>query len=189
MRSKRSSTRCKAKAPTPAGRRSSVVYRLQPLERPRAGPANAVCKFCDTDFVGTDGPGGGEYSTADHWLCAWQRRGRHRRRARPFVVFTGGEPLLQLDRSLIGRVHQARIRRRRRDQRHALAPPASTGSASAPKPTPMSSLQWKRVETGLPATRCRTGTIHDWEFTHFYLQPMDGPHRKHNTELAVAHTV
>src|SRR5580658_853176 len=68
--------------------------------------ANATCKFCDTDFIGTDGADGGKFDTevalADRIEGTWQsvRAGQ-----KPFVVFTGGEPLLQLDRRLIDEVH------------------------------------------------------------------------------------
>src|SRR6187455_483664 len=60
-----------------------------------ADRAEAVCRFCDTDFVGTDGPGGDRFETADALADAVQRAWRGATSGRPFVVFTGGEPLLQ----------------------------------------------------------------------------------------------
>ena len=117
------------------------VRRLQPVDRARAGPRDArSARFCDTDFVGTDGPGGGKFATAgrarrrrlpSHWPAG--ANGRSRR----LVVCTGGEPLLQLDAELIDALHDARLRDRGRDQRHAPASRRdSTGSASAPRPGP-----------------------------------------------------
>ncbi len=71
--------------------------------------AHAICRFCDTDFVGTDGPGGGRFATADDLARAitstWQ--GATHPRSRPFVVCTGGEPLLQLDRPAVKALHAA----------------------------------------------------------------------------------
>ena len=75
------------------------------LERDRAA---AVCKFCDTEFVGTDGPGGGKFKTAadlaDHVVGFWPGGGE------PWVVCTGGEPLLQMDRPLIDALHKAGLK-------------------------------------------------------------------------------
>src|SRR5262245_29958684 len=69
--------------------------------------ADAVCRFCDTDFVGTDGPGGGKFATpaglAAAVAAAWPDSAGHGQR---FVVCTGGEPLLQLDRALIDALHE-----------------------------------------------------------------------------------
>src|SRR5688572_10562118 len=67
----------------------------------------AVCQFCDTDFVGTDGPGGGRFRSADDLAAAVakQWRGAAHERARPYVVCTGGEPLLQLDAAAVAALH------------------------------------------------------------------------------------
>src|SRR5947209_12152044 len=71
--------------------------------------ASAVCRFCDTDFVGTDGPGGGKFASADALAdavaAAWPAGAVNERAARPLVVCTGGEPLLQLDEPLIAAFH------------------------------------------------------------------------------------
>jgi 7-carboxy-7-deazaguanine synthase (Cx14CxxC type) len=72
------------------------------LEKDRAG---AVCRFCDTDFVGTDGPGGGKFTAAPALARAVFAEWPKRARGRPYVVCTGGEPLLQLDRALISALH------------------------------------------------------------------------------------
>ena len=89
-------SRCSRRG-APGGPRGGVLplCGLQSLERARAGPATAVCQFCDTDFIGTDGVGGGKFATADDLAAAiaaqWPGGGK------PYVVCTGGEPLLQLD--------------------------------------------------------------------------------------------
>src|SRR6476660_9187656 len=67
--------------------------------------ASAVCQFCDTDFVGTDGEGGGKFATADQLADAVARQWPADFPRRRYVVFTGGEPLLQLDEALIAAVH------------------------------------------------------------------------------------
>ena len=91
-------------------------------EKDRAG---AICQFCDTDFVGTDGPAGARFDTAADLAAAVAPHGTvptHARRATAFVVCTGGEPLLQLDWPLSMRSTR-RVRGRRRDQRHPGTPP------------------------------------------------------------------
>ncbi|HMR02833.1 MAG TPA: 7-carboxy-7-deazaguanine synthase, partial [Candidatus Competibacter phosphatis] len=71
-----------------------------------ADRAKAVCRFCDTDFIGTDGPGGGKFATPDALAAAVATRWpAEAPRARPYVVCTGGEPLLQLDEPLIAALH------------------------------------------------------------------------------------
>jgi 7-carboxy-7-deazaguanine synthase len=72
--------------------------------------ANAVCNFCDTDFIGTDGKNGGEFNTAADLVYAitqlWTGEGPSNAKVKPYVIFTGGEPLLQLDEPLINEMHQ-----------------------------------------------------------------------------------
>ncbi len=84
----------------------------------------AVCRFCDTDFVGSDGPGGGKFPTAqalaERIAAAWPES--EPRAAKPLVVCTGGEPLLQLDADLIQYLHRLGFRGRRGNQRHQARP-------------------------------------------------------------------
>ena len=94
-----------------------------------ASRATAVCQFCDTDFVGTDGPGGGTFRSAadlaDAIAGAWgERSAAHR-----FVVCTGGEPLLQLDEAFIAELHGAASRSRSRRTERSRSRPGSTGCA------------------------------------------------------------
>src|SRR5215510_6553223 len=76
-------------------------------ERHRAA---AICRFCDTDFVGTDGPGGGKFHSATALANAVSSKWPRRTRASRFVVCTGGEPLLQLDRPLVAALHRLGFR-------------------------------------------------------------------------------
>src|ERR1035441_1308143 len=71
--------------------------------------ASAICRFCDTDFIGTDGPGGGRFDSADDLASRVRSAWPFTTTARPFVVCTGGEPLLQLDRTLVDAFHKAGI--------------------------------------------------------------------------------
>ena len=101
------------------------------LEQDRA---QAICRFCDTDFVGTDGAGGGKFSDAEHLARAvaatWP--GGERR----YVVCTGGEPLLQLDEALVAALHACGFEIAIETNGTLLPPEGSTGSVSAPKPMP-----------------------------------------------------
>ena len=79
----------------------------------------ATCTFCDTDFVGTDGPDGGKFADADALASACRAAWRGNSGTPPFVVLTGGEPMLQVDETLIACAPCGSFRDRHRDQRHA----------------------------------------------------------------------
>ena len=72
----------------------------------RARPGKAVCQFCDTDFVGTDGPGGGKFKDAEALAHAVEAKWPKQARGKRYVVCTGGEPLLQIDKPLIDALHR-----------------------------------------------------------------------------------
>ena len=72
--------------------------------------ATAICRFCDTEFVGTGGPGGGKFRSADALAAAVEAEWRATGTASRFVVCTGGEPLLQLDAPLVGALHERHFR-------------------------------------------------------------------------------
>lgn len=148
--------------------------------------AGAVCQFCDTDFVGTDGPGGGRFRTAGDLAEAvaekWPGGGS------PFVVCTGGEPLLQLDESAIDALHQAGF--------------AVAVETNGTRPAP-SSLDWICVSPKagadvvldradecklvFPQQEAPPESFEGRGFGRLLLQPMDGPERDANTALAVAY--
>jgi 7-carboxy-7-deazaguanine synthase (Cx14CxxC type) len=152
-------------------------------EQDRAG---AVCKFCDTEFVGTDGPGGGRFETADSLSeairAAWPADAGSSR----FVVCTGGEPLLQLDEVLVESLHARAFR----------VAVETNGTQAVPRGVDWVCVSPKagaalRVERGdelklvFPQTGAEPELFERMQFKHFFLQPMDGPVRAANTRLAV----
>lgn len=153
-------------------------------EEDRAG---AACTFCDTDFVGTNGSGGGRFRTseelADAIESAWGS-GNVRR----YVVFTGGEPLLQLDKPLIdavaGRGFEIAI-----ESNGTLAAPAGIDWICVSPKADAALIQTFGQELKLvyPQPLAMPERFEDLEFEHFFLQPMDGPDRARNTELAIAY--
>ncbi|GIV61981.1 MAG: 7-carboxy-7-deazaguanine synthase [Rhodothermaceae bacterium] len=150
--------------------------------------ARAVCRFCDTDFVGTDGPGGGKYrspaelarAVADRW--PGPRDGRDR----PYVVCTGGEPLLQLDVPLIEALHAEGFEVAVETNGTRPAPPGLDWVCVSPKAgadlvlTRGHELKLVYPQPGAPPERFR-----NLNFQHFFLQPMDGPDVAENTRRAL----
>jgi 7-carboxy-7-deazaguanine synthase (Cx14CxxC type) len=149
--------------------------------------STARCQFCDTDFVGVDGPGGGKFeSAADLAAAIEQKWPRGSSSAKRFVVCTGGEPLLQLDARLIEALHF-------RDFEIAVE---TNGTLSAPagldwlcvSPKAGAGLVQKRgdeLKLVYPQLGAEPRDFESLSFRHFYLQPMDGPCRATNTDLAV----
>jgi len=149
--------------------------------------ASAICRFCDTQFVGVDGEGGGRFEVAEDLAEAiaakWPGRGTDGRR---FVVCTGGEPLLQLDRVLIDALHE-------RDFEIAVE---TNGTVEAPagidwicvSPKAGAGLVQKtgdELKLVFPQLNAQPAEFEGLEFRNFFLQPMDGPERAVNTELTV----
>jgi 7-carboxy-7-deazaguanine synthase (Cx14CxxC type) len=149
--------------------------------------ATAVCQFCDTDFVGTDGTQGGKFDTAqalaqrvsDQWPAADQ--------ANRFVVLTGGEPLLQLDEALIAALHA----------QHFQIAVETNGSLAAPAGidwicvSPKAGAAWVQrsgheLKVVWPQTGLDLAALEAADFQNRYLQPMDNVLRESNTELCIA---
>jgi 7-carboxy-7-deazaguanine synthase (Cx14CxxC type) len=148
----------------------------------------AICQFCDTDFIGTDGTGGGKFKTAESLakaIDAMWPTGTDPETSK-FVVCTGGEPLLQLDSELLAALHQ----------RHFFVAVETNGTQTAP-----SGIDWVCVSPKAGSNFVlRTGNelklvfpqidftperFANLDFQHFFLQPMDGPQQKENVELAL----
>jgi 7-carboxy-7-deazaguanine synthase len=147
--------------------------------------ATAICQFCDTDFVGVEGPDGGRFETADalaeRIAQTWQSSG-----GKKFVVCTGGEPLLQLNAALIDALHA-------RDFEIAVE---TNGTIAAPR-----GIDWICVSPKAGAELVQTSgdelklvfpqadappeKYQRLAFRHFFLQPMDGPMRQQNTQQAL----
>lgn len=147
--------------------------------------AQAICTFCDTDFVGTDGAGGGKFADANA-LCGaiascWGK-GMDRR----LVVFTGGEPLLQLDEPLINAMHHAGFEIAVETNGTITVPPAIDWVCVSPKATTeLKQTTGKELKLVYPQQGVSPSDFEHLPFDHFWLQPMDGANRDKNTELAV----
>ena len=154
-----------------------------------ADRATAVCRFCDTEFVGTDGPGGGKFATAAELAAAaaaaWPSGDPA---ARPLGVCTGGEPLLQLDPPLIEALHAAGFEVAVETNGTLPRPAGLDWVCVSPKAEAelvlVSGDELKLVypQDGAPPERYA-----DLRFRQFFLQPMDGPEREANTRAALAY--
>lgn len=151
--------------------------------------AQAICRFCDTDFVGTDGPGGGEFATADELaqavLLHWPGGTDRAQEAVPLVVFTGGEPLLQLDDSLVEALHLSEFEVAI-ETNGTLAPPAGIDwTCVSPKAgAPLRLTAGDELKLIYPQPGAEPAQYEHLDFRHFFLQPMDGPELTANTRLA-----
>ena len=151
-----------------------------------ADRVNAVCKFCDTEFVGV-GPDGGKFSTARELAAAvksaWPSSNGH---GKPYVVCTGGEPLLQLDREAIDAFHEAGFEVAVESNGTCLPPEGIDWTTVSPKAdantilTRGDELKLVYPQEGAPPER-----FADWDFGAFYLQPMYGPELEANTREAL----
>jgi 7-carboxy-7-deazaguanine synthase (Cx14CxxC type) len=152
------------------------------LERDRA---RAVCKFCDTDFVGVDGPGGGKFADAGALAAAVAAQWPRDLRARPYVVCTGGEPLLQLDEALISALHAKGFEVAIETNGTLLPPPGIDWVCVSPKADAEFNLkQGQELKLVYPQADGAPEKFAGLLFDHFFLQPMDGPDREANTKLA-----
>jgi len=151
--------------------------------------ATAVCRFCDTDFVGVEGPGGGKFATADALAEAvsrmWPKEGGQ---SRPLVVCTGGEPLLQLDGPLIDALHARGFEVAVETNGTRVPPPGLDWVTVSPKADAELVLKkGDELKLIFPQPGAEPERYVQLTFQHFYLQPMDGPARVENTRLAVAY--
>jgi len=148
----------------------------------------AICQFCDTDFVGTDGPGGGRFHTAAELAAAVAKawRGAVDPRGRPYVVCTGGEPLLQLDADAVDALHTEGLEVAVETNGTRPAPRGLDWICVSPKAgadlaqTFGNELKLVYPQPGAPPER-----FERLDFEHFLIQPMDGPRRAANTRDAV----
>jgi 7-carboxy-7-deazaguanine synthase (Cx14CxxC type) len=150
--------------------------------------AEAVCNFCDTDFVGTDGPGGGRFASAPEVARAvsatW--RAPSSARTRPFVVCTGGEPLLQLDKELVRAFHDANVEVAIETNGTKLPPPSIDWICVSPKAgAELALTSGHELKLIFPQPGAEPEHFDGLDFRHFFLQPMDGPSRDLNIRLAV----
>jgi len=153
------------------------------LEKDRA---KAICSFCDTDFVGTDGPGGGKFADAfalaEAVAAKWPNKGG----GKPMVVCTGGEPLLQLDAAAIEAFHANNFYVAVETNGTIRAPDGIDWLCVSPKST-AKVIQTKGNELKLvyPQSTALPELFVGLEFEHFLLQPMDGPQIEANTQKTI----
>lgn len=151
------------------------------LERDRA---TAVCQFCDTEFVGTDGPGGGKFETAEKLAKAvadkWPGGGR------PYVVCTGGEPLLQLDAAAIAALHGKGFEIGIETNGTQVAPVGIDWICVSPKAGAELLLRTgNELKLIYPQEGAEPERYAGLSFDYFYLQPMDNSNRDANTREAI----
>lgn len=152
------------------------------LERDRAG---AVCDFCDTDFVGVDGPGGGRFADAAGLAravaAAWPGAEKDR-----YVVCTGGEPLLQLDAGLIEALHEQGFEIGVETNGTIAAPEGLDWICVSPKAdAPLVQTSGHELKLVYPQQKAAPERFASLSFDFFFLQPMDGPSREANTLAAI----
>ena len=148
--------------------------------------ATAVCKFCDTDFLGTEGGEGGKFKTAgdlaDRIEAAWQVPGEGRR----FVVLTGGEPLLQVDDALVAALHQRQFEIAVETNGTVSPPEGLDWICVSPKADSTIVVQrGNELKLVYPQSGHDPAQFRQLSFDHFLLQPMDGPDRESNTRAAI----
>jgi len=149
--------------------------------------ADAVCTFCDTDFVGTDGPGGGKFAAAGDLARAVAGAWPNGRGTR-FVVCTGGEPLLQLDAPLVQALHAAGFEIAVETNGTQQPPPGLDWLTVSPKAGALLVLETgDELKLVYPQAGAEPERFAGLAFRHFFLQPMDGPDRERNTGLALAY--
>ncbi len=149
--------------------------------------ATAVCRFCDTDFVGVDGSGGGRFATAAELGAAVRATWPHAStEPRPFVVCTGGEPLLQLDASLVEVLHAEGFAIAIETNGTQLPPPGIDWICVSPKAgAPLVLTAGDELKLVYPQAGIDPEQFEHLAFDHFLISPMDSPERTSNTRLAV----
>lgn len=148
--------------------------------------ASAVCKFCDTQFVGV-GPDGGKFETADAFADAVASRWPAGASGRRFVVCTGGEPLLQLDAAAIDALHARGFAVAVETNGTQPAPPGLDWITVSPKAgAPLVLTKGDELKLVVPQAGQSPAQFEQMAFTHFFVQPMDAPERDANTRAAIA---
>lgn len=164
--------------------------------------ARAICNFCDTDFVGTNGPGGGVFETAAALVAVlvrtWERGliaegdglpdESSDIDARPYVVFTGGEPGLQMDAALVDACHEAGFEVAVETNGTVELPRGIDWVTVSPKPgPPLAVTRGQELKLVYPQSAVPPEIVAGLDFDLLYLQPMDGPNGEENTALATAY--
>jgi 7-carboxy-7-deazaguanine synthase (Cx14CxxC type) len=149
--------------------------------------SSAICQFCDTDFVGTDGDGGGKFATAQDLALSiaafWPKDQAHR-----LVVLTGGEPLLQVDAALVQALHAQDFTIAVETNGTVLPPEGIDWLCVSPKAgSALVVRSGQELKLVYPQAGNHPEEFEQLHFEYHYLQPMDGPHATANTAAAIAY--
>jgi 7-carboxy-7-deazaguanine synthase (Cx14CxxC type) len=150
--------------------------------------AAAICRFCDTDFVGTNGTLGGKYRSAralsSEIASLWPPSDTRNR----FAVLTGGEPLLQVDMALLDELHRLGFAVAVETNGTVPAPPGVDWICMSPKAgTAIALTEGNELKLVFPQNGLPPAAVEHLKFEHFLLQPMDGPEREKNTSAAISY--
>jgi 7-carboxy-7-deazaguanine synthase len=150
-----------------------------------ADRAQAVCQFCDTDFVGTNGAGGGQFDSAEALAAAVASQWPAGQTGRPLVVCTGGEPLLQMNEELVAALHARGFTIALETNGTRMPPPGIDWICVSPKANANLVLRaGHELKLIYPQSGAEPEHFSHLNFEHFFLQPMDGPECARNAQLA-----
>lgn len=146
----------------------------------------AICTFCDTDFVGTDGVNGGKFETAEDLAQACYQLWPNVSQVRPFAVLTGGEPMLQVDMKLIDTLHALNFEIAIETNGTLAVPSEIDWICVSPKANaPLKQLSGDELKLVYPQATLTPDSVEHLHFKHFYLQPMDGPNGAENIQKTI----
>jgi 7-carboxy-7-deazaguanine synthase (Cx14CxxC type) len=147
--------------------------------------SKAICQFCDTDFWGTDGLNGGRYSATDlaaKVLSLWEQKGQ----GKPYVVCTGGEPLLQLDKKMVDAFHAEGLEVAIETNGTIEVPEGVDWICVSPKAnTEIIVTKGNELKLVFPQLNAEPERFQDLGFENFFLQPMDNASQAANTQACV----
>ncbi len=147
---------------------------------------DAICQFCDTDFVGTDGINGGKFASAGALAAQIDAQWPAARPQRKYVVFTGGEPLLQLDHALIDAMHAHGFEIAIETNGTLPVPDGVDWICVSPKQgAALVVSHGDELKVVIPQPAQDLTAFERLDFSHYFLQPMDGPDKLNNTQLAI----
>lgn len=151
-----------------------------------ADRATAICQFCDTDFVGTDGEGGGKFEAASELAERVRESWGNAVGGTPYVVITGGEPMLQLDAALIDALHAFGFEVGVESNGTIAAPPGIDWLCISPKAgSDVVQRSGNELKLVWPQAGSDWRAMEGWEFDHFLIQPMDSPALTENRGAAI----
>ncbi|MYM71926.1 7-carboxy-7-deazaguanine synthase [Duganella sp. FT109W] len=148
--------------------------------------ASAICQFCDTDFVGTDGEGGGKFKSPEELAATINALWPETYTASKYVVFTGGEPLLQLDKPLIDAMHAVGFTIAIETNGTLPVPDGVDWICVSPKMgSELVVKKGSEIKVVIPQTNQDLSAYEQLDFENFFVQAMDGPLAEFNTKLAI----